>query len=264
MSTDEGEDRLSNEAAFQDGRMRQALEGKTEFRDKFYFVNRVALEKYEGFHNNLTGRRVVVVGCSDGMVTILGRRHIQVEGTDISAVSLEKLQRSIVKENLTEYASTRLMNAEALEYPEASIDVITCSGVLHHINTDRALASWARTLKPDGDVFLFEPLTFHPLAALFRALTPGMRTPDEHPLRGRDFAIMHRYFASVERSDYGLTTPLCAAIAVVPGFQSIAQKLLPLFESADSVLLRFLPVLRSICWLTVVRLRGPLRGSAAS
>jgi len=259
LSSEDSPGRLDSEAAFQDQRMRQALKGKPEFRDKFYFVNRVALEKYEGLHRHLQGRRVVVVGCSDGMVTILARQGVQVEGTDISAVSLEKLQRSIDKEQLTAFATTRVMNAENLEYPDASIDVITCSGVLHHIDTEKALRSWARCLKPDGAVYLFEPQAFHPVAALFRVLTPGMRTPDEHPLRPGDFALMHRYFADVDRNDYGLTTPLCAAIAVVPVLQRVSRRVLPLLERLDSLLLRVLPFLRSICWLTVVRLAQPRR-----
>lgn len=257
LSTEDSPERLNSEAAFQDQRMRQALEGKTEFRDRFYFVNRVALEKYEDFHKHLQGRQVVVVGCSDGMVTILARQGVHVEGTDISAVSLEKLQRSIAKEKLGGFASTRLMNAEDLEYPDASIDVITCSGVLHHVDTEKALRSWARCLKNNGSVFMFEPLAFHPVAAFFRILTPRMRTPDEHPLRPVDFDLMDRYFGSVDRSDYGLTTPLCAAVAVMPGLQGIARWLLPVLEATDSVLLRALPFLRTICWLTVVKLQQP-------
>ena len=257
MSTQDSPERLAGEAAFQDQRMRQALEGKAEFRDKFYFVNRVALEKYESFHEHLRDRRVVVVGCSDGMVTILARQGVHVEGTDISEVSLEKLHRSIVKEELSAFASTRLMNAEELEYPDGSIDVVTCSGVLHHIDSEKALRSWARCLKQDGAVFMFEPLAFHPVAAFFRMLTPGMRTPDEHPLRPRDFTLMHQYFAAVDRNDYGLTTPFCAALAVVPGLHGVARKLLPLLEATDSVLLKTLPFLRAICWLTVVRLTQP-------
>lgn len=257
MSTESNSERLAKEAAFQDQRMTQALDGKTEFRDKFYFVNRLALEKYESYHQDLGNRKVVVVGCSDGMVTILARRRIHIEGTDISAVSLEKLQRSIDKEGLGQFASTRLMNAENLEYPDASIDVITCSGVLHHIDCDKALRSWARCIKTDGSIFVFEPLAFHPLAALFRFLTPRMRTPDEHPLRPRDFALMREYFDVVDRHDYSLTTPICAAIAVVPGLQGLAARLLPFFEATDSVLLRTLPLLRNVCWVTVVKLERP-------
>jgi ubiquinone/menaquinone biosynthesis C-methylase UbiE len=249
--------RLANEAAFQDERMRLALAGQSEFRDKFYFVNRLALKAYDRQHNDLKGKRVVVVGCADGMVTILARQGIYVEGTDISSVSLEKLQRSIDRERLGEFASTRLMNAENLEYPDDSIDAITCSGVLHHIDTERALASWARCLKENGKVVLFEPLAFHPFAALFRALTPRMRTPDEHPLRGRDFKLMTKYFDGMVRNDFGLTTPGCAAIATLPGMQRPAQILLRLFEVADSALLRVIPPLRTFCWLTVVTLTRP-------
>ena len=103
-----------------------------------------------------------MVGSSDGGVTPLARRGVYVEGTDISPVSIEKLQKAIDREGLGEYASARIMNAENLTYPDASIDVITCSGVLHHVDTERALRSWARCLKPGGAVLMFEPLALHP------------------------------------------------------------------------------------------------------
>jgi SAM-dependent methyltransferase len=257
MSNDSTQDRIAKEAAFQDARMLHALQGEEEFRDKFYFVNRVANQKYEDMHKGLQGKRVVVVGSSDGGVTPLARQGVLVEGIDISPVSIEKLDRSIRKEGLEKFASARVMDAENLAYEPESLDIITCSGVLHHIDTERALRSWATRIKKDGAVLMFEPLALHPLAALFRVLTPSMRTPDEHPLRGRDFAIMHKYFATVERNDYGLFTPLCAAVAVLPGMQGIARKILPAFEKMDSVVLKVLPVLRNFCWLTVVKLTNP-------
>jgi SAM-dependent methyltransferase len=250
-------DRVASEAAFQDLRMARALSGEAEFRDKFYFINRNALNHYERLHDELRGKRVVVVGSSDGGVTPLARRGVYVEGTDISPVSIEKLQKAIEREGLGKYASARIMNAEDLQYPNASIDVITCSGVLHHVDTERALRSWARCLKPDGAVLMFEPLALHPVAALFRAVTPKMRTPDEHPLRSRDFRIMRQYFEVLERTDYGLTTPICAAFAIIPGMRWLAATLLPAFQWIDSSLLRTLPFLRNLCWLTVIRLSRP-------
>lgn len=257
MTPEDPPSRLSAEALFQDQRMEHALRGETEFRDKFYFINRLALKKYDEFHEPLAGKRVVVTGCSDGAVTPLARRGIYVEGIDISPVSLSKLQRSIEKEGLKTFATTRLMNAEDLEYPENSIDAITCSGVLHHLDTEKALRSWARCLKADGAVLMFEPLAFHPIAALFRLLTPGMRTSDEHPLRDRDFRIMRKYFGHVERVDFGLSTPLAAALAVIPGLHATANILLPVLEYCDSAVLKLVPVARHLCWLTVVRLTHP-------
>jgi SAM-dependent methyltransferase len=257
LSSPDTNDRLSAEASFQDQRMALALQGQPEFRDRFYFVNRLAYRLYLELHRGLAGKRVVVVGSSDVGVTPLAREGVYVEGIDISAVSIEKLNRSIESEGLSEYASARVMDAHNLEYADGSVDVVTCSGVLHHLDTELALASWSRCLKPDGTVLLFEPLALHPLAAMFRLVTPGMRTPDEHPLRPRDFRIMRKYFRSVRRTDFGLTTPLSAGVAMIPGLRSVAHGILPVFEWLDSALLRGLPALGNLCWLTVVRLDGP-------
>lgn len=255
--------RLRSEAKFQDERMLRAIEGEEEFRDRYYFINAAALRDYEGLLSNLAGRRVVVVGSSDGGVIPLARDKVYVEGIDISPVSIDKLRAAIDKQGLTQYASARVMNAEALEYPEGSIDAISCSGVLHHLDTERALRSWARCLKDDGFAVLFEPLAFHPVAAVFRLLTPGMRTPDEHPLRARDFALMRKYFRSVDVRCYGLTIVCCAAIGVLPGAAGLSRKLLPAFEAVDRALLATLPFLRHFCWLTVVRLASPVRPASA-
>jgi SAM-dependent methyltransferase len=256
--------RLTREAEFQDARMRHALEGELEFRDKFYFINRRASHTYFGMHDALAGKRVVVVGSSDGGVTPLARKGVYVEGIDISQVSIDKLNRAIEKEGLSKFGSARVMDAHALDYADHSIDVITCSGVLHHLDTEAALKSWSRCVKRDGAVLMFEPLALHPVAAIFRVLTPSMRTPDEHPLRGRDFAIMRKYFNKVERWDFGLFTPLAAALAVIPGGEPVARFILPALEGLDSVTLKLLPFLRNFCWLTVVRLRDPRVASPAA
>jgi SAM-dependent methyltransferase len=260
---DSTDTRLRSEARFQDERMLRANQGEEEFRDRFYFINAAALADYEDLLSGLAGRRVVVVGSSDGGVIPLARDGVLVEGIDISAVSIEKLRAAIEKHGLTEYASARVMDAEALEYADGSIDAISCSGVLHHLDTERALRSWARSLKDDGFVALFEPLAFHPVAALFRLLTPSMRTPDEHPLRSRDFALMRKYFRSADIRYYGLTTVCCAAISIIPGTARLSRKLLPAFEAIDRALLKALPFLRHICWLTVARLASPVRSGQA-
>jgi len=237
--------------------MAQALQGRPEFRDKFYFVNRLAYRLYLDMHRGLRGKRVVVVGSSDAGVTPLAREGVYVEGIDISPGSIEKLNRCIEAEGLTKYASARVMDAHDLEYADNTIDLITCSGVLHHLETEKALASWAKCIKRDGSVLLFEPLAFHQLAAMFRLVTPSMRTPDEHPLRPRDFRLMRKYFGSVVRSDFGLTTPVSAGIAMIPGLQRLAEFTLPAFEFVDSLSLKVAPILRDVCWLTVIKLSQP-------
>lgn len=249
--------RLASEAAFQDSRVARGLRGEQEVRDRFYFVARLAERQYDRLRLALGGRHVVVVGCSDGGVTPLARRGISVEGIDISPLAIEKLLQAIESEGLSRYASARVMNAEQLDYPPGSVQAITCTGVLHHLDTEAALRCWSRSLTPDGEVLMCEPLALHPLVALYRAITPSMRTPDEHPLRGRDFRLMRKYFDRVERHDYGLLTPLCAAFAVVPGLAWLARLVLPLLEVADRVILTVAPVAGRLCWISVIRLTQP-------
>jgi SAM-dependent methyltransferase len=261
--TDLDNRRLDNEARFQDERMKSAQRGERELRDRFYFINQQAYDEYVRLLSGLAGKRVVVVGSSDGGVTPLGRQQAYVEGIDISPVAIAELQKAIEKERLSQYASARVMNAEALAYADRSIDVISCSGVLHHLNTERALQSWSRCLKSDGRVILFEPLALHPVAAVFRWLTPKLRTPDEHPLRGRDFALMRHYFSVVEPRFFGLTTVVCAGVALLPGGTRVAEKMLGSLEALDAWLLATLPFLRQFCWLTVVQLRAPKAADSA-
>jgi SAM-dependent methyltransferase len=250
-------DRLAREARFQDERVNSAQRGEGELRDRFYFINREAYDKYLHLHQGLAGQRVVVVGSNDVGVTPLGRQQVYVDGIDISPIAVAELREAIEREGLSAYATARVMNAEALEYSDRSIDVVSCSGVLHHLDTERALQSWSRCLKSDGRVILFEPLAFHPVAAVFRWLTPKLRTPDEHPLRGRDFELMRRYFSVVEPSYFSLTTVLCVAVALLPGGSGFAEKMLGSFEAFDTWLLRKLPFLRHLCWVTVVHLKAP-------
>jgi hypothetical protein len=80
-----------------------------------------------------------------------------------------------------------------------------------------------------------------------------MRTPDEHPSRARDFRLIHKYFGRVERAEYGLFTPICAGIAVVPGLRWLARLLVPALETLDGAIIRIFPFLRGLCWLTVIR-----------
>ena len=245
--------------------MTKALRGEEEFRDRFYFITRRASHCFKSLRGDLAGKRVVVVGCSDGGVTPLARMGVYVEGIDISAVSIDKLNRSIDKEGLRQYANARVMDAENLDYGEKSLDAIACTGVLHHLDTEVALRSWARCLNDEGFVLMFEPLALHPLVAVFRAFTPSMHTPDEHPLTEKDFALMSSYFERIERYNFALFTPISAAIAVVPGLAWLARLLLPSLEAADVLTLRLLPFLGRFCWLTVVKLGGPrLRPNTAA
>jgi len=77
-----------------------------------------------------------------------------------------------------------VMDAHAMDLPANFFDIVAGLGILHHLDSDVALAEIHRVLKPGGRILLQEPLADNPLLKLFRLLTPSARTVDERPFTG--------------------------------------------------------------------------------
>ena len=253
------QDRLRREAEFQDERTRQA-EG--EPRERFYWVIAGAYADFRAACRELAGRRVLVVGCAEGEVTPLARLGAQVVGIDISGEAIVRQRDAIAREGLAERAEVHVMDAEELEFEDASFDAVVCLGVLHHLDVDRACAAWQRVLKPGGEILMVEPQALNPVAALYRRLTPGMRTPDEHPLQPADLRRLRRSFQSVEVRPYGFLSLACLVFAWLPDRWGLGAGALRGLNAVDRVLFRLLPPVRHLAWTAFVRCRAPRSATA--
>ncbi len=260
QNTQDVEQRLKAEAAFQNRRVQVAAEGGTEARDRFYYLADQARRAYHACLEGLAGKRVLIVGCSEGGVTPMARAGAIVTGIDIADEPIRRLNDVIAREGLSDRARGVVMNAEALEFPPGSFDCICCAGVLHHLDVEKAAASWARCLDQDGRVAMLEPMAWHPVVALYRLFTPSMRTRDEHPLKPRDIRILKRHFSSVKVRGFVLTSVLSLLWAYLPNVLSLKQRTQWLFERLDTGLLALVPPLRYFCWTSVIRLGGPRQG----
>ena len=247
---------LRSEAEFQNRRVSAAARGEDEARDKFYYLLDGAMRDYDRALGDLEGRRVLVVGCSEGGVTPLARRGAIVTGIDIADQAIAHLNEAIRTEGLADRASALVMNAEEPEFPDGTFDVICCSGVLHHLIVERAAAGWRRVLKPGGRVAMVEPMAWNPAVLLFRLLTPSMRTADEHPLTPRDIRTLERHFAEVEVTGYALTSLLSLVWVYLPDPWSLKERSKRWLEALDTRLLRLFPFLKYFCWSSVIRLSG--------
>ena len=85
-------------------------------------------------------------------------------------------------EGLEDRLTFRVMDAEQLEFADDSFNLVCGSGVLHHLDLNRAYAEVARVLEPTGIGVFEEPLGHNPAINAYRRRTPEMRTVDEHPL----------------------------------------------------------------------------------
>jgi SAM-dependent methyltransferase len=86
------------------------------------------------------------------------------------------------------------MDANNLEFDNASFDIVYGTGILHHLEFERALSEIRRVLKPGGTLIFSEPLDINPVGRVVRWLTPRARTQDEQPLRVRELRQLQDYF----------------------------------------------------------------------
>ena len=87
-------------------------------------------------------------------------------------------------------------DAENTLLPDNSIDVVICSGMLHHLDLSYAFPELRRILRPGGRILAMEALNYNPAIKLYRYLTPGMRTDWEkaHILSFKDIRFARRFF----------------------------------------------------------------------
>lgn len=128
------------------------------------------------------GVRALEYGCGTGSLAIeLARRGADVVGIDISPVAIRTARRRTKRAGVV--ATFRPMDAQDLDFPDGSFDLVSGSGILHHLDLAPAAAEIRRVLRPGGVAVFVEPLGHNPLINLYRRLTPSMRSVDEQPLR---------------------------------------------------------------------------------
>ncbi len=137
------------------------------------------------------GLTVLDVAAGKGAVLIPAANRIgprgHVVGVDLSAMILEEAGRQVAAAGLAN-VELRRMDAEHLEFPDASFDVVTCAFALFMFpDMEAALREMYRVCKPDGYVavtyFGDKPPPFDPgwplFARLCTAYQVGMRMPQK-------------------------------------------------------------------------------------
>jgi SAM-dependent methyltransferase len=248
------EARLKEEARFQNARVSDA---GPEARDKYYVLLRNAFKRYDEALGDLSGKKVVVVGCSDVGVLPLARRGANVIGIDVADEAVAQLNEQIAKEGYADRAKGMVMNAEDLTFEPGSVDMIVCTGVLHHLDVEKSAKTFSKVLKSDGRVVMMEPLAWNPAAALYRQVTPSMRTEFEHPLKPVDFKILRRHFSKVDFSAHAFLSCLAIPFTFIPGANGLNKILVSLLDSIDQVLFKIAPFLKLFGWTAVIVCEKP-------
>ncbi len=250
------------EASFHDKLRNQKLESnKNELEHltankKFYAITRKSTSFVSNIlKKNCKNKKALDYCCGNGSNTIfLAKQGAQAVGIDISPISIANCKKKAVEAGVEKDTNFLVMDAENTQFPDNSFDIITCLGVLHHLNTKKAFDELSRILKPDGYVLCQEPLIYNPIFQYYRKKTPHLRTQWEtkHILSKKDIELAKQYLGKVEIKFFHLATLAAVPFRNLPGFHFI----LTLLEKIDAVLLK-LPLIQWLSWQMVFILSQP-------
>jgi len=244
------QDRIAREQQFHNARF---AEETRESQSKYYATIQHSFGAYNARVDELAlDADVLEYGCAKGRRSVgLAGRAKSIVGIDISDVGIDQALALAVESGVAN-CDFQVMDAEALALPNNAFDLVFGSGILHHLDLERAYREIARVLRPGGTAIMWEPLGHNLLINWYRRRTPEARTADEHPILRRDIELARHYFVEVNLRFFGLSTlamtPLRNSPFFTPGYA--------LTQALDKLLLA-LPGLRWQAWFVLIELRAP-------
>lgn len=161
-------------------------------------------------------------------------------GIDISAVSVGNATKDAAEAGVQDKTFFVQADAENTKLPDNSIDVIICSGMLHHLDLSYAFPELRRILAPGGKILAVEALDYNPAIKFYRKLTPAMRTEWEsaHILNLKDLKFAKRFFDIGEVRYWHILSILGPHM----------RPLFPLLHAIDNILTK-LPGTQLMAWV---------------
>jgi 2-polyprenyl-3-methyl-5-hydroxy-6-metoxy-1,4-benzoquinol methylase len=273
MSAANYEDRRNREASFHD-KWAAAIDETNTLVDETFTAptaveNKFILEQF----GDLAGKRVLDYGCgaAEGGV-YLAKLGAKVVGVDVSAGMLETAQR-LAKHHGVDI-ETRRVEQDGIPADSNEFDLVYGNGVLHHVDLKFARPELARVLKPTGTGCFIEPLSYNPLIDAYRHIADTIRTEDEKPLTFPEVERFRENFGEVSHREFWLSTlsvffKFYLIDRVSPKKERYWKKIYTDAENVrwffeplrkvDDVLLEKIPLLRRLCWNTVITVRHPRR-----
>lgn len=111
------------------------------------------------------GERVLEVGVGTGLSLPLYPPFVRVTGVDLSREMLEKARTRVRRRQLANVEALHEMDAEAMDFPDASFDKIVAMYVVSVVEKPaRLLSELHRVCKPQGEIFIVNHVrSAHPL-----------------------------------------------------------------------------------------------------
>lgn len=220
---------------------------KGRFENVFYKAISNAWNDFFDYLNlKVKGSEVLDYGCGVGPVIekVITFNPKKITGIDISDVSIEKAKKRFKDFN----ADIELLvdNCEKTKFGNEKFDLVYGLGILHHLQISKCIDEILRILKPKGSLLFIEPLGTNPVINIYRSLTPGSRSKDEHPLNFKDFDFIKSKFGNISLKYYGLLT-----LIFFPLYSSQNSKIFKILSKLDQFLFK-IKFFRLFAWSVLI------------
>src|SRR5262245_63098070 len=101
------------------------------------------------------GGRILGMGVGTGISRVDCSRRNRIVGVDISEAMLQKARERVTEIGLSHVEALEVMDAERLNFPDDSFDVVVAQYVVTAVpNPEAALDEFSRVLRPGGEIIL--------------------------------------------------------------------------------------------------------------
>lgn len=201
----------------------------------------------------LDPKSILVAGCGGGETAVrLARLGYDVTAFDLSPDFVKIARRRSEVDGVGDNLRLSEGDATRISFPPEQFDLILFELILHHVPIPETLANLAPSLRKDGHILVFEPISLSPLLERFRNALPVPKevSENERQLGPDDLACLVGRFELVDDARFVLTSRLRKLLARFLGQgRHIAGNTL---ARLDSFLFLALPFLKKYAATTVL------------
>jgi len=154
---------------------------------------------------DLHGKRILDLGCGAGENSV----YFAKKGADCVAADVSQgMVNTALKLAAFHHVRVqgKVVNAMAIDFPDASFDIVYAANLLHHVDPEATLREILRVLKPGGKACFWDPLKHNPVINVYRRMATDVRSRDEKPLSINIVKFVRNLFAKVEYDTFWLST----------------------------------------------------------
>lgn len=197
------------------------------------------------FLNDIAGKKLLDYCCGKGEFTIFpAKKGAHVDGIDISDKSIEIANARADYWNVADKTNFHVMDAENLDFPDNTFDIILSYSSLSYLQLDKTYAELFRVLKSDGIVIIVDTLGHNPILNLNRKkyIRSGKKQQYhyDHILKVKDVMYARKYFRITSIRYFDLLVLGCYPFRRMPGFRFLYW----IVRALDKLILSISPINR--------------------